>query len=99
MRTTKRPWGIPIECARIAACDVLDLAAQENIVEKSGTWFSFGGERIGQGREQAKAFLREHPEILQQVEGRLFEKFGIRRGPVPVPEPEEPEEKKRVRAK
>src|SRR5574337_791433 len=79
--------------------DVLDLAAQENIVEKSGTWFSFGGERIGQGREQAKAFLREHPEILQQVEGHLFEKFGIRRGPVPVPAPEEPEEKKRVRAK
>ncbi len=73
--------------------DVLDLAAQESIVDKSGTWFSFGGERIGQGREQAKAFLREHPEILQQVEGRLFEKFGIRRGPVAVPTPEEPEEK------
>jgi recombination protein RecA len=79
--------------------DVLDLAAQESIVDKSGTWFSFGGERIGQGREQAKAFLRDHPEILQQVEGRLFEKFGIRRGPVPVPSPEEPEERKRVRAK
>jgi len=75
--------------------DVLDLAAEQNIVEKSGTWFSFGGERIGQGREQAKAFLREHPEILQQVEGQLFEKFGVRRGPVAVPEPEpEPEEKK-----
>jgi recombination protein RecA len=79
--------------------DVLDLAAQESIVDKSGTWFSFGGERIGQGREQAKAFLREHPEILQQAEGRLYEKFGIRRGPVPVPTPEEPEEKKgRVKA-
>jgi recombination protein RecA len=81
--------------------DVLDLAAEQNIVEKSGTWFSFGGERIGQGREQAKAFLREHPEILQQVEGRLFEKFGIRRGPVavPAPEAEEPEETKKGRAK
>jgi recombination protein RecA len=67
--------------------DVLDLAANENIVDKSGAWFSFGGERIGQGREQTKAFLREHPEILQQIEGRLFEKFGIRRGPVPVPSP------------
>jgi recombination protein RecA len=77
--------------------DVLDLAAVENIVEKSGAWFSFGGERIGQGREQAKAFLREHPEILQRVEGQLFEKFGVRRGPVAVPAPEpepEPEEKK-----
>jgi len=80
--------------------DVLDLAAAENVVEKSGTWFSFGGERIGQGREQAKTFFREHPEILQQVEGQIFEKFGVRRGPVPVPEaPEEPEEKKsRVKA-
>jgi recombination protein RecA len=76
--------------------DVLDLASNDNIVEKSGAWFSYGGERIGQGREQAKAFLREHPEILQQVEGKLLEKYGIRRGPVPVPAaaPEEPEERK-----
>ena len=78
--------------------DVLDLAAQENVVDKSGAWFSFGGERIGQGREQTKAFLREHPEILQQIEGRIFEKFGVHRGPVavpsPAPEPEEVEEKK-----
>ncbi len=75
--------------------DVLDLGAEHNIVEKSGTWFSFGGERIGQGREQAKSFLREHPEILQQVEGRLFQQFGIRRGPVsvPAPAPDEVEEK------
>jgi len=81
--------------------DVLDLAANDNIIEKSGTWFSFGGERIGQGREQAKAFLREHPEILQQVEGKLYEKYGIRRGPVPVPLPEEAEdrEEKRKHAK
>ncbi len=79
--------------------DVLDLAANQDIVDKSGTWFSFGGERIGQGREQAKAFLREHPEILQQVEGRLLEKFGIRRGPVPVPAPEEQPEEKKGRAK
>jgi recombination protein RecA len=76
--------------------DVLDLASNDNIVDKSGTWFSFGGERIGQGREQAKAFFREHPEILQQIEGKLFEKYGIRRGPVavPAPAPEEHEEKR-----
>jgi recombination protein RecA len=75
--------------------DVLDLASNDNIVEKSGTWFSFEGERIGQGREQAKTFFREHPEILQKVEGKLFEKYNIRRGPVPVPTPEEaPEEEK-----
>jgi len=84
--------------------DVLDLAANENIVDKSGAWFSFGGERIGQGREQTKAFLREHPEVLQQVEGRLFEKFGVRRGPQPVPAPapapeEAAEERKGRKAK
>ncbi|ABC83728.1 recombinase RecA [Anaeromyxobacter dehalogenans] len=81
--------------------DVLDLASNEGIVEKSGTWFSFGGERIGQGREQTKAFFREHPEILQQVEARLFEKFGIHRGPVAVPSPpaEEPAEERKPRAK
>ncbi|MGC3997148.1 MAG: recombinase RecA [Anaeromyxobacter sp.] len=75
--------------------DVLDLASNENIVEKSGTWYSFNGERIGQGREQAKTFFREHPEILQQAEGKLFEKFGIRRGPVAVPAPEEDAEEKK----
>ena len=79
--------------------DVLDLASTEGIVDKSGTWFSFGGERIGQGREQSKAFLREHPEILQQVEGRLFEKFGVRRAPVAVPPPEAEVEERKGRVK
>jgi recombination protein RecA len=74
--------------------DLLDLAANENIVEKSGAWFSFGGERIGQGREQAKAFLKEHPEVLQQIEGQLLEKFGVRRGPTLVAAPEAEEEDK-----
>ncbi|MFT3914097.1 MAG: recombinase RecA [Anaeromyxobacteraceae bacterium] len=72
--------------------DVLDLASNDNIVEKSGAWFSYDGERIGQGREQSKSFLREHPEVLQQIEGKLFEKFGIKRGPVAVPSPDEAEE-------
>jgi recombination protein RecA len=80
--------------------DLLDLAAAENIVEKSGAWFSFGGERIGQGREQAKGFLREHPELLARVEGQLLEKFGVKRSPggEPAAEPEEPGER-RVRVK
>ncbi len=66
--------------------DLLDLASQENIVEKSGTWFSFEGERIGQGREQAKGFLKEHPAVLQKIEGQLLQKFGVRRGPQAVPD-------------
>src|SRR5512133_39580 len=61
--------------------DVLDLAAAENVIEKSGTWFSFGGERIGQGREQAKAYLREHPAVMAEVEAKLFERFGVNRPP------------------
>ena len=83
--------------------DLLDLASEENVVEKSGTWFSFEGERIGQGREQVKAFLREHPAILQKIEGLLLQKFGVRRGPQAVPdEPGDAKEKgeeKRPRVK
>ena len=85
--------------------DLLDLASEENVVEKSGTWFSFDGERIGQGREQAKGFLREHPAILQKIEGLLLQKFGVRRGPQVVPdEPEDDAtegkgEEKRARVK
>src|SRR5512133_850475 len=70
--------------------DVVDLASTENIVEKSGAWYSFEGERIGQGREQVKGFLRDHPEILQKIEGKVLDKFGVRRGPVAVPSPVEP---------
>jgi recombination protein RecA len=80
--------------------DLLDLASNENIVEKSGAWYSFEGERIGQGREQAKTFLREHPEVLQKIEGLVLEKFGIHRAPVAVPAPEESaEEGKRAKVK
>jgi recombination protein RecA len=61
--------------------DVVDLAADLNIVEKSGAWFSFQGERIGQGRENAKLYLEQHPEILDKLEGLILAKHGIKRGP------------------
>src|SRR5713101_108962 len=57
--------------------DLVDLASQENILEKSGAWYSFNGERIGQGRENAKDYLRDHPEIAKEVERRVLEKFGL----------------------
>ncbi len=79
--------------------DLLDLASNENIVEKSGAWYSFDGERIGQGREQAKTFLREHPAILQKIEGLVLEKFGIHRAPVAVPAEEPADEGKRAKVK
>jgi recombination protein RecA len=55
--------------------DVLDLAAEKNIVEKSGTWYSYQGQRIGQGRENSKQFLKENPKILEQMEAEILENF------------------------
>ena len=48
--------------------ELVDLGVKAGIVEKSGAWFSFDGERIGQGRENAKAFLKEHPEVAAEIE-------------------------------
>jgi recombination protein RecA len=59
--------------------DVLDLAAEMNLLEKSGAWFSWKGERIGQGRENAKEFLKTNPDILAQIEAAVLEKCGIKR--------------------
>jgi recombination protein RecA len=64
--------------------DLLDLAVENNIVEKSGAWFSYGGERIGQGRENARDYLKLHPETLADIESKLFEKFGVVRPNMPA---------------
>jgi recombination protein RecA len=61
--------------------DLLDLAVDKRIVEKSGTWFAYGGERLGQGRENAKAFLRENPETFQKIEERVRRELGLIRDP------------------
>jgi recombination protein RecA len=55
--------------------DVLDLAAEKNIIEKSGTWYTYEGQRIGQGRENAKQFLKENPKVLEQMEKEILEAF------------------------
>jgi len=57
--------------------DLLDLAVNHNIVEKSGAWFSYGGERIGQGRENARTFLKENKDTLVKLEGEVRKKLGI----------------------
>jgi recombination protein RecA len=57
--------------------DLLDLAADKEIVEKSGAWFSFDDERIGQGRENAKIFLKEHPEVSKAIEERVLGQFDL----------------------
>ncbi len=80
--------------------DLVDLASQENILEKSGAWYSFKGERIGQGRENAKDFLRDHPEIARELEQKVLEQFGLLKPAVhPVPSADELPEEKRARVK
>ena len=57
--------------------DILDLAASVGIVQKSGAWFAYGGDKIGQGRENAKAYLREHPEIMDEIEHKVRVAYGL----------------------
>ena len=57
--------------------DLLDLGSDQGIVEKSGSWFSYAGERLGQGRETARVFLKEHPEIRKKIESAVREKLGL----------------------
>lgn len=51
--------------------DILDLAANDNIINKSGAWYAYNGNKIGQGRENAKQFLKEHPDIMKEVEDKV----------------------------
>ncbi|MCY1075094.1 recombinase RecA [Archangium lansingense] len=69
--------------------DLIDLASNDGIVEKSGSWFSFKGERIGQGRENAKDYLRDHPEVRVEVERQVMEKYGIGKPAAPAAAPAE----------
>jgi recombination protein RecA len=62
--------------------DVLDLAVERSIVDKSGAWFSYNKERIGQGRENSRQFLKENPAMLAEIEAKLMELIA------PAPKPE-----------
>jgi recombination protein RecA len=64
--------------------DLLDLAVERKIIDKSGTWFAYGGDRLGQGRENAKQFLRDNPETTQAIEDRLRKELGLTREEAPV---------------
>ena len=57
--------------------DILDLAANENIIVKSGAWFAYNDAKIGQGRENAKLYLKENPEIMAEVENKVRDKYGL----------------------
>src|SRR5690606_16315957 len=67
--------------------DLLDLAVEHGIVEKSGAWFSFGSERIGQGRENSKSYLEQHPALMTKIEAMVLAKHDIKaRAGAPVEE-------------
>ncbi|HTP36117.1 MAG TPA: recombinase RecA [Candidatus Acidoferrales bacterium] len=69
--------------------DLLDLGVAQNLVEKSGSWFSYKGDRIGQGRENARQFLKDNPDIRQSVDADLRKALGlIKPDPAPTPAPE-----------
>jgi recombination protein RecA len=59
--------------------DLLDLAVESGIVEKSGSWFSYGDERIGQGRETARNFLKENEDVCSTIMERVFAERGLKR--------------------
>jgi len=61
--------------------DLIDLGVDKGVLEKSGTWISFGGERLGQGRENARVFLKEHADVRGKIENMLRKKMNI---PIPV---------------
>ena len=59
--------------------DLLDMGVKASVVEKSGSWFSFDGERLGQGKEAARLFLKEHPDVASAIEEKTHESFGIKK--------------------
>lgn len=82
--------------------DIIDLATQYNVIDKSGAWFAFEGERLGQGRDNTRLFLKEHPELVARIRKKVEAKFqadglllspnkpaeGAEAGEGPLPEPE-----------
>jgi len=88
--------------------EIIDIGVEKSIVEKSGAWFSYGGTRIGQGRENVKQFLLAHPEMASEIETKVRETYGLKTAGVqaaagetgePAEEKDRPAEKERpVRA-
>ncbi|MDZ4803909.1 MAG: recombinase RecA [Candidatus Eisenbacteria bacterium] len=69
------------------AGEMLDIGVEKGIIEKSGTWMSYGGERLGQGRENARQFLKSHPDIMNELDAKVRAALGIGE-PIPVTEAE-----------
>jgi recombination protein RecA len=69
--------------------EVVDLGVKQNIIEKSGSWYSFNGDSIGQGKENARDFLLAHKDIAAEIEKRIRAELLPKKGPVEVPVEEE----------
>jgi recombination protein RecA len=65
--------------------DILDLGVEANFIEKSGTWYSYNGERLGQGRENAKSFLRDHPELISDLQLKISQTHNIKPNAIAAP--------------
>ena len=68
--------------------EIIDMGVEAGVVDKSGAWFAYGAERLGQGRENVRDFLRAHPEIKEQIETKIYEHLGMKEAPAPVAEEE-----------
>lgn len=75
--------------------DLLDLAANSGIIEKSGSWFTYGTEKIGQGRETAKQYLKDNPKFTETLHKKVLEHYGIGAVKAAAPEKTEVKEKKK----
>lgn len=64
-----------------SAGELLDMGVDHGLIDKSGAWFSYGDDRIGQGRENAKIFLRENPDIMQNLRSAILVKTGLKAQP------------------
>ncbi|MBI2211069.1 MAG: recombinase RecA [Deltaproteobacteria bacterium] len=78
--------------------ELVDLGSDTAVLEKSGAWYSFNGERIGQGRESAKEFLKQHPETANEVAGKVLEKVGLKRAAA-EPAAHAPEKKEKAKGR
>ena len=64
---------------------VLDMALQVNVVKKSGSWFTYGGDQLGQGRENVRQFLKDNPELTEEIENKVKAEFGLIEPPTNLP--------------
>jgi recombination protein RecA len=60
--------------------EIIDMGVEADIVEKSGSWYSYNGDRIGQGKDNVRDFLKENPAIAQDIESKIREKLGVKTG-------------------